>query len=57
MTTTPRQPLFCAHADTNGDPGRCACGFDSIPSDLNVYQLYRRSVEDGTGELCDTDLV
>lgn len=34
-----------------------ACGFDSIPSDLNVYQLYRRSVEDGTGELCDTDLV
>lgn len=26
MTTTPRQPLFCAHADTNGDPGRCACG-------------------------------
>nr|AAA50935.1 u0002n [Mycobacterium tuberculosis] len=33
-----------------------ACGFDSIPSDLNVYQLYRRSVEDGTGELCDTDL-
>lgn len=34
-----------------------ACGFDSIPSDLNVYQLYRRAIEDGTGELCDTNLV
>ena len=34
-----------------------SCGFDSIPSDLSVYQLYRRAVEDGTGELCDTDLV
>ena len=22
-----------------------SCGFDSIPSDLNVYQLYRRAVE------------
>src|SRR6202035_3281145 len=27
-----------------------ACGFDSIPSDLTVYALYRRAVEDGTGE-------
>jgi trans-enoyl reductase len=34
-----------------------SCGFDSIPSDLNVYQLYRRAIEDGTGELCDTNLV
>ncbi|CAM4397594.1 Trans-acting enoyl reductase [Mycobacterium basiliense] len=34
-----------------------SCGFDSIPSDLNVYQLYRRATEDNTGELCDTDLV
>jgi len=34
-----------------------ACGFDSIPSDLNVYQLYRRAIEDCTGELCDTNLV
>ena len=31
-----------------------SCGFDSIPSDLNVYQLYRRSRGDGAGELCDT---
>jgi trans enoyl reductase len=34
-----------------------SCGFDSVPSDLNVYQLYRRAIEDGTGELCDTNLV
>ncbi len=34
-----------------------SCGFDSIPSDLSVYQLYRRSVEDGAGELCDTTFV
>jgi short subunit dehydrogenase-like uncharacterized protein len=34
-----------------------SCGFDSIPSDLSVYALYRRVVDDGTGELGDTDLV
>jgi short subunit dehydrogenase-like uncharacterized protein len=34
-----------------------SCGFDSIPSDLSVYALYRRAAEDGTGELGDTDLV
>ena len=34
-----------------------SCGFDSVPSDLSVYQLYRRAVEDGTGELGDTNLV
>lgn len=34
-----------------------SCGFASIPSDLNVYQLYRRACEDGAGELCDTTLV
>ncbi|KZS69594.1 enoyl-ACP reductase [Mycobacterium kansasii] len=34
-----------------------ACGFDSVPSDLSVYLLYRRTIEDGTGELCDTHLV
>jgi len=31
-----------------------SCGFASIPSDLNVYQLYRRAQGDGAGELCDT---
>ncbi|MEE6139287.1 trans-acting enoyl reductase family protein [Mycobacterium sp. 050128] len=34
-----------------------SCGFDSLPSDLNVYQLYRKAREDGAGELCDTMLV
>ncbi len=34
-----------------------ACGFDSIPSDLTVYALYRRALEDGAGELARTDLV
>ena len=34
-----------------------SCGFDSIPSDLTVFALYRRAQSDGTGELCDTNLV
>lgn len=34
-----------------------SCGFDSIPSDLSVYQLYRRAVTDDAGELTDTTLV
>jgi short subunit dehydrogenase-like uncharacterized protein len=34
-----------------------ACGFDSIPSDLTVYALYRRAAADGAGELGRTNLV
>lgn len=34
-----------------------SCGYDSVPSDLSVYQLYRRTVEDNTGELTDTTLI
>ena len=34
-----------------------ACGFDSVPSDLSVYALYRAARDDGAGELADTDLV
>ena len=34
-----------------------SCGFDSIPSDLTVYALYKRALEDGTGELGDTTFV
>ncbi|MRH87178.1 enoyl-ACP reductase [Nocardia sp. SYP-A9097] len=34
-----------------------SCGYDSIPSDLSVYQLYQRSVGDNTGELTDVTLV
>ncbi|KZS66515.1 saccharopine dehydrogenase family protein [Mycobacterium pseudokansasii] len=34
-----------------------ACGFDSIPSDLSVYALYRAARDDGAGELGDTHFV
>ena len=34
-----------------------ACGFDSIPSDMSVYELYRRVTQDDAGELCDTNYV
>lgn len=34
-----------------------SCGYDSIPSDLSVYRLYRSTVADNTGELGDTTLI
>ncbi|OBK19514.1 saccharopine dehydrogenase family protein [Mycobacterium asiaticum] len=34
-----------------------ACGFDSVPSDLSVYALYRAAREDGAGDLADTNFV
>src|SRR5699024_43510 len=34
-----------------------SCGFDSVPSDLGVYELYRTVAADGAGELGDTTLV
>jgi short subunit dehydrogenase-like uncharacterized protein len=34
-----------------------SCGFDSIPSDITVYALYKRSAADGAGELGETNLV
>ncbi|MGV9802222.1 saccharopine dehydrogenase family protein [Mycobacterium sp. NPDC003449] len=34
-----------------------SCGFDSVPSDLTVFALYRRATADGAGELGDTNLV
>ncbi|MGA7689462.1 MAG: saccharopine dehydrogenase NADP-binding domain-containing protein [Jiangellales bacterium] len=34
-----------------------SCGFDSIPSDLGVFDLAQRVAEDGAGELTDTTLV
>jgi short subunit dehydrogenase-like uncharacterized protein len=33
------------------------CGFDSIPSDMSVYALYRAARDDGAGELADTNFV
>ena len=34
-----------------------ACGYDSIPSDLGVYALYRKADADGTGTLGETTMV
>jgi short subunit dehydrogenase-like uncharacterized protein len=34
-----------------------SCGFDSIPSDLTVYALYKRVSGDGAGELGETNYV
>lgn len=34
-----------------------SCGFDSIPSDLTVYALYKRALADGAGELGETNFV
>ncbi len=34
-----------------------SCGFDSIPSDLTVFALYRLAVRDGAGQLGDTNYV
>jgi short subunit dehydrogenase-like uncharacterized protein len=34
-----------------------SCGFDSIPSDLTVFALYRRAEQDQAGQLGDTNLV
>lgn len=34
-----------------------SCGFDSIPSDLTVFALYRRAQQDDAGQLTDTNMV
>jgi short subunit dehydrogenase-like uncharacterized protein len=34
-----------------------SCGFDSVPSDLTVFALYRRAQQDNAGELRDTSFV
>ncbi|BDX31343.1 enoyl reductase [Mycobacterium antarcticum] len=34
-----------------------SCGFDSVPSDLTVYALYKRALADGAGELGETNFV
>ncbi|MEN4451008.1 saccharopine dehydrogenase NADP-binding domain-containing protein [Mycobacterium sp. SM3041] len=34
-----------------------SCGFDSVPSDLTVYALYKRAKADGEGELTTTNMV
>ncbi|OBJ49019.1 trans-acting enoyl reductase family protein [Mycobacterium sp. 1423905.2] len=34
-----------------------SCGFDSVPSDLSVYALYRAARDDDAGQLKDTNFV
>ncbi|MBY6366160.1 saccharopine dehydrogenase family protein [Rhodococcoides corynebacterioides] len=34
-----------------------SCGFDSVPSDIGVFELHRKVTEDGAGDLTDTTLV
>jgi short subunit dehydrogenase-like uncharacterized protein len=49
--------LYHKQALDNGARIVHSCGFDSIPSDLTVYALHRRVLEDGAGELGDTTWV
>jgi short subunit dehydrogenase-like uncharacterized protein len=49
--------LYHKQAADNGARIVHACGFDSIPSDLSVYALYRAARDDGEGELAGTDFV
>jgi short subunit dehydrogenase-like uncharacterized protein len=43
-------------ADTGARIVHC-CGFDSVPSDMSVYALYRAARDEGAGELLGTDFV
>jgi short subunit dehydrogenase-like uncharacterized protein len=48
------------HHDEAADNGARvvhSCGFDSIPSDLNVYALHRRILDDNAGEMAETTFV
>jgi short subunit dehydrogenase-like uncharacterized protein len=49
--------LFHKEAADNGARIVHSCGFDSVPSDLTVYALYKRVIEDGAGELGETNFV
>lgn len=49
--------IYGKQAADNGARIVHSCGFDSIPSDLGVYVLYRQAQEDGAGELLETTLV
>lgn len=49
--------LFHKEAADNGARIVHACGFDSVPSDLTVYALYKRVLADGAGTLGDTNFV
>lgn len=54
-----RESIDRHHKQAAGNGARIvhACGFDSLPSDMSVYALYRAARDDGTGDLLDTDYV
>lgn len=49
--------LYHKQAADNGARIVHSCGFDSVPSDLTVYALFRAALEDGAGELGETNFV
>ncbi|MCV7424122.1 saccharopine dehydrogenase NADP-binding domain-containing protein [Mycobacterium yunnanensis] len=49
--------LYGKEAADNGARIVHSCGFDSVPSDLTVYALYKRAIADGAGELGETNFV
>lgn len=49
--------LYGKEAADNGARIVHSCGFDSVPSDLTVYALYKRALADGAGELGETNFV
>ncbi len=54
-----REAIDLHHKQANDTGARIVhcCGFDSIPSDMSVYALYRAARDDGAGELADTNFV
>ena len=54
-----RQSIDQHHAQAADNGARIvhSCGFDSIPSDLNVYALHRRILDDDAGEMGETTFV
>lgn len=47
---------FHEQAQASGSRIVHSCGFDSVPSDLGVFELAARAAADGAGELTDTTL-
>ena len=58
-TTFIRESIDAFHEQASGNGARIvhSCGFDSVPSDLTVYALYKRALADGAGALGVTDFV
>lgn len=58
-TTFIRESIDLYHKEAADTGARIvhSCGFDSVPSDMTVYALYRAAQADNAGELTDTDFV